>query len=260
MTGVSSYPRTSGEYVSPEVIRALLEAGYISESDVQGYSEELRNAPFSGRELIKDIVRVALKNRRHDSGFLDKINTRLLQEANQNTSSGLGVTLYHHSGARVLKGFAYEKISYTKRLDRVEYKGLRSEFDRLKRKSWLQDIAIHRSQELVSAGLSPKEVERMMLEGKVPDGYQVHHRIPLDDGGDNSHDNFILIRDDVEHRALHGYFNPAELRIRLLAHGETADVALPVPPKETIIYPNPQKGYEAEPVGYAAFLEMFDEH
>ena len=100
----------------------------------------------------------------------------------------------------------------------------------------------------------------MAKDGKAPQGYQVHHRIPLDDGGTNSRANFILIRNDVEHRALHGYYNPAELRIRLLAYGEKADIALPVPPKDTLVYPNPSMNYVMTSVHYAQFLEMFDEH
>lgn len=261
MTGISSYPRTNGDYVSPEVIRALLEAGYISESDVQGYSEDVRQASFSGRELIKDVVRVALKNRRHDAEFLGRINEKLLQQQLANPDAAeTRVTVYHHTGAKSLQGFTYEKVSYTKRFDRNQYKSLRSEFDRKERISWLRDIGKHRSQELISAGFPQKEIDRMVIYGKVPEGYQVHHRIPLDDGGENNHDNFILIRDDVEHRALHGYYNPAELRIRLLEFGETAVVSLPVPPKDTLVYPNPALGYQAESVSYATFLEMFDEH
>ncbi|MDR0776199.1 MAG: hypothetical protein LBE81_06120 [Azonexus sp.] len=62
MSGVSSYPRTDGFYVSPETVQALLAAGYLTEKDVQGYREEIKSIPPSGRELIADVVRVVLKD------------------------------------------------------------------------------------------------------------------------------------------------------------------------------------------------------
>lgn len=154
----------------------------------------------------------------------------------------------------------YERVSYERREDRQHYKALRYEFDRKERGAWLKDIGTSRRQALAAAGLSQKDIDRMAKDGRPPRGYQVHHRIPLDDGGTNSRDNFILIRDDVEHRALHGYYNPAELRIRLLAYGEKAEVALPVPPKDTLVYPNPSMNYMSKSVNYAKFMEMFDEH
>jgi hypothetical protein len=260
LSGVSSYPRTGGHYVSPETIQALLAAGYLTEEDVQGYREEIKSFQPSGRELIAEVVRVLLKDRRHDAVFLDRVNdANLLRQA----SAGAGnrsVTVYHYTGARVMTGFTYENISYERRGDRQHYKMLRYEFDRKERSAWLKEIGTARRQELSAAGLSQKDMDRMAKDGKPPRGYQVHHRIPLDDGGTNNHDNFILIRDDVEHRALHGYYNPAELRIRLLAYGEKANIALPVPPKDTLVYPNPSMNYESKSVNYAKFLEMFDEH
>jgi hypothetical protein len=258
LSGVSSYPRTGGSYVSPETVQALLTAGYLSEEDVQGYREELKAAPPSGRELIAEVVRVVLKDRRHDAAYLDRVNAaNLLRQAGADNS---GVTVYHHTGAREMAGFTYERVSYERREDRQHYKALRYEFDRKERSAWLKEIGTTRRQELAAAGLSQKDIDRMVQEGRPPRGYQVHHRIPLDDGGTNKRENFILIRDDVEHRALHGYYNPAELRIRLLAYGEMAEIALPVPPKDTLIYPNPSMNYESKAVNYAKFMEMFDEH
>lgn len=260
MSGVSSYPRTGGFYVSPETIQALLSAGYLTEEDVQGYREEIKAIPPSGRELIAEVVRVILKDRRHDVAFLDRVNAaNLLRQANMGDRNSC-VTVYHYTAARVMSGFTYESISYERRGDRQHYKALRYEFDRKERGAWLKEIGTSHRQELAAAGLSQKDIDRMAKDGRPPRGYQVHHRIPLDDGGTNSRDNFILIRDDVEHRALHGYYNPAELRIRLLAYGEKTNIALPVPPKDTLVYPNPSMNYESKSVNYAKFLEMFDEH
>lgn len=257
MSGVSSYPRTRGTYVPPEVIRALLNEGFISEEDIHGYSADILSAPSAGQCLIKEILQVVLKERRNDPTFLDKVNERLLQT---HSDSSTPVTVYHHTGARNLTGFSYRRVEYTRKSDRDLYRAERLEFDRKLRSDWLREIGRNRSPELLAAGLSQQDINRMCTVGKAPDGYQVHHRIPLDDGGTNDPRNFILIKDNVEHRAMHGYYNPAELRIRLLADGETAVVALPVPPEDTLIYPNPAMGYVSESVDYSVFLEMFDEH
>jgi hypothetical protein len=260
MSGISSYPRTGGKYVSPEVIQALIAAGYLTEEDVEDYRDELKASAPSSRDLIADIVRVVLKDRRHDAAFLDRVNAANLQRQQALNGGNVVVTVYHHTGCREMVGFTYKRVSYERRLDRDEYKALRYEFDRKVRAAWIKEIAATRRQELLDAGLTQTDIARMIREGKPPKGYQVHHRLPLDDGGDNAHGNLILLRDDVEHRALHGYYNPAELRIRLLLYGERAEVALPIPPKDTLIYPNPSKQYESKRVNYTKFLEMFDEH
>ena len=260
MSGVSSYPRTRGNYVAPEVIQALLAQGLITEDDVHGYNEDFLSTQPSGRELIKDVVQALLKDRRNDVVFLDKVNAYLLlKHSNATKSQAVVVIVYHHSGARTLRGFTYQPVSYTRKPDREQYKQERKEFDRTVRRDWLKHLGSKETEQLRAAGLMQNEITRMVEEGKPPDGYQVHHRIPLDDGGTNRWDNLILIKDNVEHRALHGYYNPAELRIRQLGYGETATVALPVPPIGTVIYPNPAMGYVSEAVGYADFLEMFDE-
>ena len=97
----------------------------------------------------------------------------------------------------------------------------------------------------------------MLTKGISPKGYQVHHKIPLDDGGTNEQNNFILIRNDIEHRALHGFFNPMELRIELLKPGEKAKVAIPIPPEDSVIYPNESKSYTSQSVEHSTFMEQF---
>ena len=86
----------------------------------------------------------------------------------------------------------------------------------------------------------------MASGGKVPAGYQVHHRLPLDDGGTNDADNLILIRNDVEHRAVHGRYNPGENLIYKTGHGATVTVAMPIPPKGAVIYPDPSRQWVCE--------------
>ncbi|CNK50323.1 HNH endonuclease domain-containing protein [Yersinia pseudotuberculosis] len=46
-----------------------------------------------------------------------------------------------------------------------------------------------------------KSTTNTIAKGVVPDGYQVHHKLPLDDSGNNNFDNLVLISTRPEHAA-----------------------------------------------------------
>lgn len=247
MAGFSTYPRTAAE------LRALLSLGL----------DEVRRLlrARSLRVNLRGFLSFLFKEKRYGESDLDRFNARLLQWQTEREAKGLrdSTLVYHHSGVRNLHGFRVEKIDYQKKADRTVYVRERSQFNIL-RKEWIKMIGVEKAKELAAAGIPPNDIKRMADEGKTPLGYQVHHRIPLDDGGKNEPSNYILIRDDIEHRAVHGYYNPGELRIDRLAPGERAEVALPIPPADTVIYPNPARGYVAETVPNVEMLEVYDEH
>ena len=71
------------------------------------------------------------------------------------------------------------------------------------------------------AGVKPEDIQSLddlkklnlssddlakISRGELPDGYQVHHKLSLDDGGDNSSANLILIR-DTDHEIFTYYQN-----------------------------------------------------
>jgi hypothetical protein len=41
-----------------------------------------------------------------------------------------------------------------------------------------------------------------MVIGKVPDGWQVNHKLPLDDGGTNDFTNLVLAKGDPYHKVI----------------------------------------------------------
>lgn len=41
-----------------------------------------------------------------------------------------------------------------------------------------------------------------MKDGLNPKGWQVHHNLPLDDGGTNEFNNLVLIKNDPYHKAV----------------------------------------------------------
>ena len=67
-----------------------------------------------------------------------------------------------------------------------------------------------------------------------------------------------MIRDNVEHRSIHGYYNPGELQIKTMSEGEKTQVALPVPPENAIVYPNPERGYFCDRIPNSTLVELYD--
>ena len=248
-----SYPRTAAD------LKSVLSLGY----------EEVMRLLRENRLYVnlRSFLQHLFKEKKYDDNAIDSLNQKLLTWQEDRTKKGLpnAALVYHHSGARSLHGFKIEKVNYERKTNRIQYQHERKrEFQRESRK-WLKEIAVTHAKDLKAAGIPQKEIDKMATTGERPmdaNGklYQVHHRLPLDDGGTNDPSNFILIRDNVEHRAVHGYYNPAELRIDRLPYGEKAEVALPMPPKDTIIYPDPPRGYVAEIVPNTDLLEIYDEH
>ncbi|EUJ48456.1 HNH endonuclease signature motif containing protein [Listeria rocourtiae] len=127
----------------------------------------------------------------------------------------------------------YEQpVNYTKR-DRVEFNNLRKEFDNGIRKKFLKSLAGDNG--LVATfekvGLSTQDIKKMEA-GKVPTGYQVHHKLPLDDGGTNDFKNLVLIKNDPFHKVL---TNTQKTLTKDLNVGETMKLEWPIP--DGSIYP-----------------------
>ncbi len=131
-----------------------------------------------------------------------------------------------------LEGMTVREIQYTKRAPEAAA-ALRKEFDAGIRADFLKSLANDpaNAAALQKAGLSEQALLRMQA-GKAPPGYQVHHKLPLDDGGGNEFGNLVLIKDDPFHRAL---TNLQRELTSSLKPGETATVPWPVP--NGFVYP-----------------------
>jgi hypothetical protein len=81
-------------------------------------------------------------------------------------------------------------------------------------------------------GLSDDNLNRIK-QGLVPKGYQVHHKLSLDDGGDNSFSNLVVIQNDPYHLAVTVLQNGST---RALLPGQTQ--VLDWPTVDDYIYPN----------------------
>ncbi|CAM4359738.1 HNH endonuclease [Pseudoalteromonas flavipulchra] len=105
----------------------------------------------------------------------------------------------------LLKNISTININYTKR-DRAEYADLRKAFNNGIRKDFLKSLSNRPEliKQLNKLGVNEREVAKL-ADGKVPKGWQVHHKIPLDDGGTNSFNNLVLIRNSPEHSVFTTY-------------------------------------------------------
>jgi len=132
------------------------------------------------------------------------------------------------------RGWTFRRIEFKKRPE-AKRVALRTEFNRTVRTAYLRHLAETRREELIFNGLSPAQVVAM-AKGDMPCGYQVHHIVPLDDGGTNAFENLILIRNNREHSALTAYQNAFT---RGLSPGDSVAVDYPVPlPVENFaVYP-----------------------
>ncbi|MCY8573588.1 T7SS effector LXG polymorphic toxin [Bacillus haynesii] len=132
-----------------------------------------------------------------------------------------------------LKNVKVKEISYTKR-DPAETKKLRSTFNGSVKKKFLKSLVNdpQKLKQLKNAGLSDSDIARMQ-DGLNPKGWQVHHKLPLDDGGTNSMDNLILMKNDPFHKAI---TNEQNALTRGLTPGQTKKIKnWPIPNGE--IYP-----------------------
>lgn len=53
------------------------------------------------------------------------------------------------------------------------------------------------------------------VKGRVPDGWQVHHKLPLDDSGTNSLDNLVLVQNEPYHKVITNYQNSVTKQLQV---------------------------------------------
>ena len=136
-------------------------------------------------------------------------------------------------GARVeLPGVSVQQVSYTKRA-RAELDRLRAAFNSTERASFVRSLANdpQKVAKLREAGLSDAQIQ-MLRDGRIPQGWQVHHKLPLDDGGTNAHSNLVLIKNEPYHKVITNAQNAAT---RGMTEGQTRILDWPIP--EGFVYP-----------------------
>ena len=123
-----------------------------------------------------------------------------------------------------LPNVSTKQVTYTKR-NPVECTKLRNNFNSNVRSDFLKDFAGKSSNKLKEFGFSDVDIAKLK-DGLVPKGYQVHHKLPLDDGGTNDFSNLVLIKNDPYHKVITNYQNSVT---KGLEAGESIKVEWPIP-------------------------------
>lgn len=125
-----------------------------------------------------------------------------------------------------LKNVEIKQIQYTKRA-RTQALILRKEFDNSIRSSFLTNLSDspEKVAKLRQAGIQESEILKMQ-NGRNPIGWEVHHKLPLDDGGDNSIENLILILNEPYHKVI---TNAQKQLVGDLTEGQSRTVKFPIP-------------------------------
>lgn len=119
------------------------------------------------------------------------------------------------------------KIDYVKRRS-SELKILRNSFNSTVRRDFVKGIADHPD---VINRLNASQRE-LLQAGRIPKGYSIHHKLPLDDTGTNDFSNLVLIRNTTEHSVFTTTQNAIS---RGMVPGDHRTVLWPVP--KGVIYP-----------------------
>lgn len=127
------------------------------------------------------------------------------------------------------------KVSYTA-VGKKRVKELRRSFDPI-RKEFLKELAAKQTAALKQMGLSETQID-LMRKGRAPNGYNVHHKMPLAGGGKNEFLNFILIKNDPYHTDFH---KVSDLQICKMKDGETLKVKIPMPAGNVFIPPTKEE-------------------
>jgi RHS repeat-associated protein len=223
-------------YYSPELGRYL-------ESDPTGIEGGLNLYAYTNNPLTQVDVRglqcptEVPSEEAHQPTSKDKPDAesshanRLKKDSEQQSQSFIGKAY----GKEVeLPGVKTKKITYTKR-DEATRKQLRSKFDNSEREKFVKHLAEtpeHVAQ-LKKAGLTDDDIATLK-NGNIPDGYQVHHKLPLDDGGTNDFENLVLIKNNPYHTAITNRQKDLVGKGKL-KHGESKVIDFPI--VEGIVYP-----------------------
>lgn len=134
----------------------------------------------------------------------------------------------------VLRNVKLKEIEYIKR-STDELNILRKEFNSSIRKKFIEDLS-NNIDYLKKIGFSDIDILKMR-NGRVPNGWQVHHKLPLDDSGTNSFDNLVLIKNEPYHKVITNYQNSFSRNLEI---GEIKKIDWPIP--EGKIYPKGVEG------------------
>lgn len=108
------------------------------------------------------------------------------------------------------------------------------------RKSFLLEIGRTHEKELQDLGMTKKQID-LIKEGKVPVGFNVHHKLPIHGGGQNEFSNLILMP-CKQHNDLHQIV--LDPQVERMDAGASKKVMLPWSNDMVFVSPENKRGRE----------------
>lgn len=170
--------------------------GVLVGSLLEPFAQSLRMLKYAKvMRLIRDV-----KSKTHYKLEVQKIENEFLELKNIQEGDSFRGLLKNKE--YIFEDLKLEKIDYVKR-SKADNDSLRKIFDRNVRKDFLKDLA--KDEELLkNYGFSDDDIAGLK-KGHPPEGWQVHHNLPLDDSGTNDFSNLVLIKNDPYHKVITNY-------------------------------------------------------
>ncbi|WNS35895.1 HNH endonuclease signature motif containing protein [Enterobacter chuandaensis] len=184
-------PAPAGRTLNSANVGRLLAAGGVYNGNIEGFRQ---TAEQLGGDAVKGYDDVLNQT---TSGMMVAAASLLITR-NPMAAEELTSYLGKYKKAHVLlDDMNVSELNYVRR-NRAEYAVLRGEFNSTVRPNFLKSLSAH--PDAVST-FDSSDLLRL-ADGKVPSGWQVHHKIPLDDSGTNAVDNLILMQKSPYHSSL----------------------------------------------------------
>lgn len=143
-----------------------------------------------------------------------------------------------------INGFKLKEVQWTVP-DKKTRKRKRGQFDNV-RKEFLKYIGENKEKELRDMGLTDKQIDQVK-KGSAPNGYNVHHKLPIHGGGLNEFSNLILMpikpHDELHHKVM-------DPQVAQMQTGDSKKVIIPW--TDDMVYVPPEKKQVRQQVQTAA--------
>lgn len=134
-----------------------------------------------------------------------------------------------------IHGFKLKEVEWTVP-DKQTRKRRRSQFNSV-REEFLKELGANHEDELRAMGLKDKAID-MIKKGHAPQGYNVHHKLPIHGGGQNVFSNLILMpippHDDLHHIVM-------DPQVAQMQSGQSKKVMIPWT-DDMVYHPEKDKG------------------
>lgn len=214
-------PASAGRTLNSKNVGRLLAAGGVYNGNVEGFrktAEQLGGEALSGYDSVLNET---------TSGMMIAAASVL---AIRKPMAADDLTQYigkYKKAHVIMDDIQVTSLNYLRR-DRSEYILLRKQFDNSVRPEFLKSLSRHPD----AISTFDSDALLRLADGKVPAGWQVHHKIPLDDGGTNALENLVLIKSSPYHSTL----SKAQAVItKDLPYHASKNVLWPAP--KNVIYP-----------------------